>query len=194
MMVKICGITNRDDALTAIDAGASALGFNFYFKSPRRVHETLAQAIIEELPPSVYKVGIFVSESPQQIARTVVEVGLDVAQVYGVQTPRGIRVWKAHTVDAEFVANDLPGDCDAYLFDAPASGAFGGSGETFDWHRVRGAPYRFVIAGGLDASNVRTAIDQAQPWGVDACSRLESAPGKKDPDKVRQFVKAALSV
>lgn len=194
MIVKVCGITNLDDALMAVDAGANTLGFNFYFKSPRRVLESIAQQIIEELPPTVCKVGIFVSDSPQQILRTAVEVGLDVAQVYGDQIPRGFRIWKARSVDLEFNASDLPGDCEAYVFDAPAPGVYGGTGETFDWHRVRGAPYRFIVAGGLDATNVRAAIDQAQPWGVDACSKLESAPGRKDPQKVREFVKAALNL
>ncbi len=95
MMVKICGITNREDALAAVDAGASAIGFNFYRDSPRYISPTGAAMIAEKIPANVWKVGVFVNETPEIIARIVLDVGLDVAQLHGTSAARGVRVWRA---------------------------------------------------------------------------------------------------
>ena len=198
MMVKICGIMNRDDALAAIDGGAAALGFNFYPGSPRYIPPQEAARIIEALPASACKVGVFVNESPESVRELVGNTGLDVAQLHGQEEaaalPQGIRVWKALRVDASFGPRKLaPFDVEAFLLDAPAPHVYGGSGSTFDWSKAAGLGGKIILAGGLDAANVREAIRRARPWGVDACSRLESAPGRKDHGKMLAFLKAALS-
>jgi phosphoribosylanthranilate isomerase len=191
MMVKICGITNREDALAAVDAGASAIGFNFYRDSPRYISHTGAAMIAEKIPANVWKVGVFVNESPESIAKTVIEAGLDVAQLHGSSDARGVRIWRAMSL-LDPVALALIGDAEAVLIDSPADTVFGGSGKTWDWSQAPHLEQKIIIAGGLDADNVRTAIEQARPWGVDACSRIEKSPGLKDHDKMRKFVKAAL--
>jgi len=193
MMVKICGITNRDDALAAVEAGASAIGFNFYRESPRYISHTGAAMIAEKIPASVWKVGVFVNESPETIARIVIDAGLDVAQLHGSSEARGVRIWRARLADEALLAEVNDDTAEALLIDTPSEEVFGGTGETWNWRRARDLERKFIIAGGLDASNVRLAIAQAQPWGVDACSRIEKSPGLKDNEKMRKFLKAALS-
>jgi phosphoribosylanthranilate isomerase len=190
MMVKICGITNREDALAAVDAGASAIGFNFYRESPRYISHTGAAMIAERTPANVWRVGVFVNETPDTIAKIVLDAGLDVAQLHGTSDARGVRVWRAIPADVEI--NAMPKDVEALLIDTPADGMSGGSGKTWDWSKAPRLDLKIIIAGGLDADNVRTAIEQAHPWGVDACSRIEKSPGLKDHEKMRKFVKAAL--
>jgi phosphoribosylanthranilate isomerase len=193
-MVKICGITNLEDALAAADGGASALGFNFYPRSPRYLAPELAAAIIERLPAGILNVGVFVNESADAVRGVMRLAGIDVAQLHGDEppsaAPAGARYWKAFRVDERF-RPELMDDynAEAYLLDAPG----GGSGRTFDWERARGLDRRIILAGGLDASNVRVAIEAVRPWGVDACSRIESVPGRKDHVKMREFLKAALA-
>lgn len=186
MLVKICGITSLADARAAVDTGATAVGFNFYRKSPRFVE---AADWIRDFAGAL-KVGVFVNESAERVAEIVERCGLDVAQLHGESiAPGGVRVWLARSVEEE-----RTGDPEAWLIDAPAGELYGGTGRTYDWRRVRGVTGRVVLAGGLDASNVAEAIEAARPWGVDACSRLESAPGIKDHEKVAAFVRAALMV
>lgn len=192
MMVKICGITNREDALVAVDAGASAIGFNFYRESPRYISHTGAAMIGEKLPATVWKVGVFVNESPEVIAKTMIEAGLDVAQLHGTSAARGVRVWRAVPPDIELKI-PLPEDVEAFLIDTPSDQVFGGTGNTWNWTQAPRLGQRVIIAGGLDADNVRLAIEQARPWGVDACSRIEKSPGLKDHDKMRRFIAAALN-
>jgi phosphoribosylanthranilate isomerase len=192
MMVKICGITNREDALAAADAGVSAIGFNFYRESPRYISPTGAAMIAEKIPANIWKVGVFVNETPETIAKIAVDAGLDVAQLHGTSEARGIRIWRGCQIDG-LVFDQLDGDVvEALLIDTPSKDLYGGTGQTFDWSLARGLPLKTVIAGGLDADNVRAAIERAQPWGVDACSRIEKSPGLKDHEKMRKFVKAAL--
>jgi phosphoribosylanthranilate isomerase len=167
-VIKVCGVTNERDAQVAIDAGADALGFNFWPRSPRYVTR---QDWMWSLP--VLKIGIFVGELGET-------EGLDAAQIYG-DFPCAIRVWKAIKPGEP----RLPGP-DAFVMDVSE-----GAGRTFDWTLAAGAQEKIVLAGGLDGSNVAEAIRTARPWGVDACSRLEAAPGLKDPGKVRDFVTAA---
>ncbi len=193
MMVKICGITNREDALVAVEAGASALGFNFYRESPRYVSPTGASMIAAKIPANVWRVGIFVNEAPETIARIAVDTGLDVAQLYGTSEARGLRVWRAIQANGSLVSHLNDELVEALLLDTPSEKLHGGTGAPFDWALAKGLPKKVVIAGGLDATNVRKAIEQAEPWGVDACSRLEKSPGLKDHAKVREFVKAALN-
>jgi phosphoribosylanthranilate isomerase len=192
MMVKICGITNRDDALAAVEAGASALGFNFYRESPRYISHTGAATIGEKIPPNVWKVGVFVHETPETIARIVIDAGLDVAQLHGRSQARGMRVWRSCQANESLLDRLDDDGVEAVLIDTPSRDLHGGTGETFDWSIASGLPVKTIIAGGLDAGNVRLAIEQAQPWGVDACSRIEKYPGLKDRDKMRRFIAAAL--
>jgi phosphoribosylanthranilate isomerase len=197
-VIKICGITNPDDGVAAAEAGATAVGLNFYPRSPRYLTLEQAGAVSAALPPSVLRVGIFVNPSWDELVRTANEVPLDVVQVHGRLrgSGNGLRLWKALSVDHRFNLNHMKSEnTEAYLLDAP-SAAFGGSGQTFDWSRIvskyRGITERFLVAGGLDDSNVASAIAALKPWGVDACSRLESRPGKKDTGRVQGFVHAAL--
>lgn len=192
MMVKICGITNLEDAAAAVESGASALGFNFWRRSPRYVTPETARGMIERLPATVWKVGVFVDEDAATVSRMARETGLDIVQLHGQETarsfPTGVRVWKAVRIRGSFDAaqlDDYPSE--AILLDGPANG------ETFDWTLAARMSRKLIIAGGLDADNVRAAIEQAKPWGVDACSRLESAPGRKDHAKMAKFLKAALA-
>ncbi|HXR75813.1 MAG TPA: phosphoribosylanthranilate isomerase [Bryobacteraceae bacterium] len=192
-VIKICGITNEQDARDAVQAGATALGFNFYRKSPRYVTVEQAQVIAASLPAAVLRVGVFVNETAESIAETACYVPLDVVQLHG-RMPNPLpqlRIWRAIAVDENFDPGQLSGiDVDAFLLDAPTD-RFGGSGRSFDWVRAAGLKRRILLAGGLDGSNVEQGIAAVDPWGVDACSRIESSPGKKDARKVREFVAAA---
>ncbi len=192
MMIKICGITRREDALAAVEAGASALGFIFYPKSPRYVTPSAAAALGQGL--ATWKVGVFVDESPAAIESVMRAAKLDIAQVYGTAIPENTRVWKAFrpinhaygSVEPRASASgQTQHNVEAILLDGPANGI------SFDWTSALYPDHKIIVAGGLDASNVAEAIRIAQPWGVDASSKLESAPGIKDREKVRAFVKAA---
>jgi phosphoribosylanthranilate isomerase len=198
MMVKICGITNLDDARAAAAHGATAVGFNFYPKSPRYIAPERAAEIAAALPPPVWKAGVFVNESPERVAEIARRAGLDILQLHGTENPSefqfGLRVWKAFRVGAAFdpgPAASLP--VEALLLDGPAGALYGGSGQTFDWSRAAGLAPKIVVAGGLDASNVRLAIQTARPWGVDACSKIEASPGIKDHRRMVAFLEAALT-
>jgi len=193
-MIKVCGITRRQDAVAAVEAGASAIGFVFYPKSPRYVTPEKAAELGSGL--AAWKVGVFVDEKPAVIEEIMRLAHLDIAQIYGGAAPSFARVWKAFRIppsvdgstDASFDASRGSG-AEVVLLDGSRAGV------SFDWGVARTAAQegarKIVIAGGLDASNVAEAIRMAHPWGVDASSRLESAPGVKDHEKVRQFVKAA---
>jgi phosphoribosylanthranilate isomerase len=180
MMVKICGITRREDAEAAVEAGASALGFIFYPKSPRYVTPSAAAALGEGFN-HVWKVGVFVDESPAAIEAVIRAAKLDVAQIYGASIPENPRVWKAFRPATPIT----PDGAEAILLDGPANGI------SFDWTIARDPAHKVIVAGGLDASNVAEAIRIAQPWGVDASSKLESAPGIKNHEKMRAFIQAA---
>ena len=196
MMIKICGITNRDDALAAVDGGASALGFNFYARSPRYIEPERAREIAAGIPAGVLRVGVFVNESRERVAALARLAGLDVVQLHGSETsadyPDGFRVWRALRVEADFrIANLQRIVAEAVVLDGPAGALFGGAGHTFDWTLAAGASQRMILAGGLDAGNVQQAIAIARPWGVDACSRIEQSPGRKDHARMAAFLKAA---
>jgi phosphoribosylanthranilate isomerase len=197
VLVKVCGITNLADATAAAEAGASALGFNFYSRSPRYLAPEAAQRIIDVLPHNVLKVGVFV-DVPEAIAAALAgALPLDVVQLHGdgVEYPRGVRIWRAlrATADLDFAAFDkLP--VEAFLLDTPSDTLPGGTGMCFDWSiAARVNRHRIILAGGLDDTNVRQAIEAVRPWGVDACSRLETSPGRKDHKRMRRFIQAALA-
>ncbi len=198
MILKVCGITNREDASAAVEAGANAIGFNFYARSPRFVAPECAGAI--ETPGGVRRVGVFVNQSPERV-REIIEIArLDTAQLHGDETEEeytlGLSaIWKAIRVGPDFhFSSHLTCAAEAILLDGPAEALYGGAGRTFDWARAgreAGAHLRIVIAGGLDASNVGEAVRLMQPWGVDACSRIEIAPGKKDHQKMKDYLRVA---
>lgn len=182
MMIKICGITRREDAEAAVDAGATAIGFVFAPESPRWISPEKAAQIGDGI--AALKVGVFVEQSAEAIRRTMAAANLDVAQIYSDASIAGARVWRARRFVPGTPVPDAAG-CEALLIDGRANGV------TFDWHIARGAAERVIVAGGLDATNVREAIRIAEPWGVDASSRLESMPGVKDRARVRAFIQAA---
>jgi phosphoribosylanthranilate isomerase len=189
MFVKICGITNREDAMAAVDAGATALGFIFYNRSPRAVSPEALEDWIAELPPHVWKVGVYVNETPETITRISHRLHLDIAQLHGDETPdlypSGLRVWKAMRMNGKPVsAEDNPAE--AILLDGP------GSGQTFDWPLATSTTKSIVLAGGLTPQNVREAIGITKPWGVDTASGVEFAAGRKDHARMKMFIEEAL--
>lgn len=198
MMVKVCGITNWEDARAAADCGVSALGFNFWRHSPRYISPNGASLITEKLPASILKVGVFVDETPDIIAKVVLQANLDVAQLHGTSECPALLRWRACLVGDTLEIDCLTDlDAAAFLLDTASAELRGGTGLTFRWALAKQAAQsmgkKIVVAGGLDGDNVRTAIAEAQPWGVDSCSRLESSPGRKDHIKMKNFIRAALA-
>jgi len=194
VIVKICGITNQEDADAAIGEGANAIGFNFYPKSPRYVAPEQAARIVTGA--GVRRVGVFVNEPGSSVEERSRAAALDVAQLHGDETladyPTGVAVWKAARVSSGFDIAEYNGiPAEALVLDGPAGDLYGGAGVPFDWSTVGGAAWHIILAGGLDGSNVARAISLARPWGVDACSRIESAPGRKDHRKMNEFLQAA---
>jgi phosphoribosylanthranilate isomerase len=198
--VKICGITNAEDALAAIEAGAGLLGFNFYPKSPRYVSPSDARRIVEQLPEHVKRVGVFVNEDAEGIARIAAEACVATVQLHGDETPefcatlRGLSIIKALRVREDFRVEDAAKfETDAVLLDAYVKDFRGGTGHTFDWsiaRRTREVVRRLVLAGGLRAENVAEAVKTVRPYAVDVCSGVESAPGRKSFQLMRRFVEA----
>jgi phosphoribosylanthranilate isomerase len=203
LRIKICGITNLEDALLAADLGANALGFIFYAKSPRSVAPEAARQIIRQLPPFVVTVGVFVDESTALVRDLAAQVGLDWVQCHGQESPDycrslGRRVLKAFRIKDESSLTELAkyqGAVQAFLLDTYKKGQVGGTGEVFDWKLARQAQAYgpVVLAGGLTAANVARAIAAAQPQAIDVASGVEAAPGKKDPEKLRAFFRAIRS-
>ncbi len=201
VLVKVCGITNYEDAALAVAAGAGALGFNFYARSPRFIPPQAARRIIERLPPAVLPVGIFVNEAaPETVARMAAAAGVPMVQLHGDESAAycaqlsAYEVIKALRVGAAFApeqASSFP--VHAILLDAYSPQAHGGTGLTFDWalaRRTRELVARLFLAGGLTAENVGAAIAAVQPFAVDVCSGVEAAPGRKDAAKLRAFLAA----
>lgn len=189
MIVKVCGLTNVMDSLTALDAGADALGFNFWSGSPRFVKDT---AFFKDLPDDFWRVGLFVNEDPARVRDLMAEHQLDVAQLHKMDSIEGVRVWKAIAVDGPLTQERINQEhAEAIVLDTPAGALEGGTGKVFDWHLAQGLKGKIVLAGGLDETNVGQAIQKLKPWAVDACSRLELEPGKKDRKKMRSFIEAA---
>ena len=196
--VKICGITGVDDALMAVEAGADALGFVFFEKSPRNVDPEQAQRIVAALPPFVQAVGLFVNAPIERVNAVARQCRLDVVQLHGEESPDYCdqverRVMKAFRVRGP---ESLEGLSDyrvaGYLLDAYAPNAYGGTGERFDWDLAAAAKRHgpIILAGGLTPDNVAQAVRQVQPYAVDVSSGVESSPGRKDPEKVRRFIEA----
>jgi phosphoribosylanthranilate isomerase len=197
--VKICGITSLIDALAAVDAGADALGFVFFEKSPRYVTQEQVRKIVRQIPPFVARVGVFVNRPPEYVMRTVGACGLTAVQLSGDEpvdflgdAPFGvIRTIRVRDNGSLSKMGAYPPGS-ALLLDSFQPGVFGGSGVTFDWtiaDKMRGT-HRVIVAGGLTPQNVRAAIDALKPYGVDVSSGVEEQPGKKDPEKIRRFIDA----
>ena len=201
--IKICGITNIDDALMSIDAGADALGFNFVPGTPRYLKDTIAAAkLIEQLPPFITTVGLFVNAAPELIQSIADECHLDMLQLHGEESPQfcqgfNRRVIKAVRIKDESSCSHLSDyRVSGYLLDTYVKGALGGTGVAFDWQlAIKAKQYgRIVLAGGLDPDNVASAVQQVRPYGVDVSSRVEASPGRKDPVKVRTFIQNVKEV
>jgi len=198
--VKICGITNREDALTAVKLGADALGFVFS-NSPRQITPEIADKIISQLPPFILCVGVFANENRDRVVEMMDSCSLDVIQLHGDETPRlcnelkefnkklikGIRVQNSSSLE-----NLKEYNVDGFLLDSFVEDSFGGTGKVFNWDLIdkKKIPKPFILSGGLCADNVIEAVSLLHPYAVDASSRLEKEPGKKDPEKVRAFIEA----
>ncbi len=206
MKVKICGITNVEDAEVAVRAGADALGFVMYRKSPRFIEPAVARAIVVGLPPFVLPVGVFVNEGAERVRALMDECGFALAQLHGDESALycqnlGRPVLKALRLKdrrtflslAEFHGR---ANVRGVLIDAFSDQAYGGTGQTVDWtlaqEAARSTP--IILAGGLTPANVADAISHVRPYGVDVSSGVEQNPGKKDPDKVKAFIQAARLV
>jgi phosphoribosylanthranilate isomerase len=197
--IKICGITNLDDAMAAADCGADALGFNFYKKSPRYVEPVKAAEIIAQLPPFLVPVGIFVNEREEKIREIVSGACLQGIQLHGDETPEfcqrfGTRVIKAFQIKSkESLKHMSHYRVSAYLLDSYKEGVRGGTGETFDWHLAVVAKTfgRIILAGGLTVENVAEAVKLVQPYGIDVAGGVEREKGIKDHHKLKTFITEA---
>lgn len=196
--IKVCGITNYEDAACALALGADALGFNFHEPSPRYIPPEAAREIIRRLPPLAITAGVFVNRSdPGQVKSAARRAGVQVLQLHGDETAEYCRMlsgWpliKVLRIGTEPIAADLRTfPVRAFLLDAKDDRLFGGTGKTFDWHRARqvAAGWPIILSGGLHAGNVGNAIRIANPYAVDVCSGVESAPGRKDAGRMRAFM------
>lgn len=203
--IKICGTTNLEDALLAVEAGVDALGFVFHEKSPRNVSVEQVREIVRELPEGVEKVGVFVNETWERVEEIADSAGLTAIQLHGGEYSR--QQWPATerkiylAVPAQELAKDevvmaVPRNLRAVIVDSGTEKQPGGTGKVFDWTASRAAvaavkrSVSVVVAGGLSPENVKRAIEVFRPWGVDVVSGVEREPGKKDPDKVKAFVAA----
>lgn len=214
--VKICGITNLEDALTAVEAGADAVGFVFYEKSPRNISAEAAREIVDRLPEGVEKVGVFVDLESERIREVVLNVGLTAVQLHGERSAESVGrdlASSPNSVGVSKVISVIHGQAlkDDLLFGVKISNMFailldsrsdemGGTGTSFDWEATQGAVQHMsltvpvIVAGGLTPLNVGGAIRMFQPFGVDVASGVEARPGKKDPKKVRAFVSAVREI
>ena len=197
--VKICGITNASDAQCALKWGADALGFIFA-ESPRRVSSQRVKAIVSAVGPWVATVGVFVNESVETMKRIAADCRLTAVQLHGEENAEAARSLSPLFVIKTFHASpalDLKkaGEypADALLFDTAVQGLPGGTGKVFDWGLLAGSrlPARVIVSGGLKPSNVREAVERVRPYGVDVSSGVESAPGKKSADLIREFILSA---
>lgn len=198
--IKICGITNWDDAAEAAELGADALGF-VMAPSPRQVEPKQARAIIDRLPPFVATVGVLVAGPLEDAVARLAASGCRIAQLHGDWPPEvwaAMRVWPVIRAVKVRIGEDIEeadlGDAAAVLLDAYREGLEGGTGTTFDWafaDGARAAGKPIILAGGLTPDNVAQAIGTVRPYAVDVSTGVESAPGRKDADKIRRFIAEA---
>jgi phosphoribosylanthranilate isomerase len=199
--VKICGLKRPEDAAAAVAAGADALGFNFWNRSPRYVEPARAAGIVANVPPGVLTVGVFVDQELEQVLEIAEQTGIMALQLHGNESPQYLDRLGAYLKIKVFkVCDDFrPRELERYpsaslfLLDGFAPGLVGGTGRTFDWSLAKQAKQygKIILAGGLTPGNVAEAVRQVQPWGVDVATGVESEPGKKDPHLMRAFIQAA---
>ena len=200
--VKICGITHLADALTAVEAGADALGFVFAPNTPRFVEPDRVAAITAQLPPFVTTVGVFVSKDAAKIRAITDRCRLDVVQLHADVPPEFCRALNGRVIKAVRVKDESSlsilsdYDVNAFLLDTYIKGKMGGTGQVFDWDlAMKAKTYgQIIVAGGLNPDNVAQAVCRVNPYGVDVGSGVESRPGRKDPHKIRDFINAVKSV
>lgn len=188
-LVKVCGVTTELEAQTAMEAGANAIGFHFDARSPRSIDAARARQIVQAVRGPYLKVGVFVNPTEDELLETAGRIPLNVLQLHGDAAPlhlaKSLSVWRGVRPDA--VPKPLLPDVTAWLLDAPA-------GKAFEWSAVQNFSGRAILAGGgLESANVISAIQAARPWGVDACASLEMRPGQKDPERIKDFVQAAVA-
>lgn len=197
--IKICGITRGQDAVTAAELGAHAVGLMFYEDSPRFVSVDQANKVIGVLPPFVTRVGVFVNPVEQQVHSILGALRLDLLQFHGDETPQFCARFGLPYIKAVRVRKGMDllqyasryHDAKGLLLDAHSEGAYGGTGEAFDWCLIPGnLPLPIILSGGLNAANVARAIRQVRPWAVDVSSGVESAKGIKDAAKTAAFMHA----
>jgi phosphoribosylanthranilate isomerase len=194
--VKICGITNLDDALAAVDAGVDALGFNFYKKSPRYIEPERACEIIAQLPPLVLTVGVFVNEREEKIRETQALTGIQAIQLHGDESPEFCRRFNGRVIkafpmkDRESIKHLAHYHVGAFMLDSYRDGVRGGTGVTFDWHLAVVARTfgRIILAGGLTPDNIAEAVKLVQPYAVDVAGGVEREKGIKDHVKMKKFI------
>jgi phosphoribosylanthranilate isomerase len=201
--IKICGITNLEDALAALAAGADALGFNFYKPSPRYITPQGAHEIIEQLPGSTLTVGVFVNEeSPEAVRNIANEAGIKALQLHGDESPDYCREL-THVIKTLAVSDSFDPKLacayhvDAIMLDTRDNRLRGGTGRVFDWsiaQQVSQIVPKLYLAGGLSPENVAEAVRKVRPYAVDACSSLEDRPGTKNHERMRAFVDTVRSV
>ncbi|MCA9408969.1 MAG: phosphoribosylanthranilate isomerase [Candidatus Omnitrophica bacterium] len=197
--VKMCGITNHEDAQKALFYGAWAVGFVFYKKSPRYVSPSKAKKLIEGLPPFITPVGLFVNQSERAVEDICRFANISVLQFHGDETPvyckrfKKYKVIKAFRIRDDFDFRSLSKyKVDAYLFDAYQENAFGGTGKTFQWNLLKGQKFEkpVILSGGLTPENVAQAIAETSPYAVDVSSGIEQSPGIKSPKLIRAFMES----
>ncbi len=195
--VKICGITNIEDALLAVGLGADALGFVFA-PSPRKISPEVAREIIEALPPFVSRVGVFVNQVRDKVEKIAHLCNLDVLQLHGEESSAYCKAFELKVIKALRVKDSSVLDVmskyevDAFLLDTFVGDKHGGTGKTFNW-KIAGEAKSFgevILSGGLTPKNIDEAIVDVEPYGVDVSSGVEAYPGKKDPEKLRAFFNA----
>ena len=199
--IKICGITNLEDALNSVKSGCNALGFVFYRKSPRYITPEKASQIVKHIPSHILKIGVFVNAEEETIKRIAKLCNLDMLQFHGNESPEFCKKFKGHKIIKAFRVKDkielknlLKYKTFAYLFDAFVKSKMGGTGKKFNWMRVRhlkGLRKPIFLSGGLNKKNVTEAIRQVRPGWVDVSSSVELKPGKKDSKKVKEFIETA---
>ncbi|MFQ5779528.1 MAG: phosphoribosylanthranilate isomerase [Nitrospiria bacterium] len=199
MKVKICGLTNLEDALAAVEYGADAVGFIFAPESPRFVSDDVVGEIVSKLPPFVTTVGVFASGGEKDFQHAINACGIDLIQLHGSFPPETLRAFSERAIqviriqDARSLDEAVSAPVRVILLDTYRKGVLGGGGVPFDWEIAIQAKRlgKIILAGGLTPDNVREAIEKVRPYGVDVSSGVEMGPGRKDHKKLKRFIEAA---